>query len=120
MTIAQLSGLILICLMICLVYLTTRFVAEAHCNGRGVYHIMINAWFRGNKMYKDWIKVNYGYLVCVVVIIGLCSMVLLLIEPFRHNKMFIRPEASIFINVLLWGAIVFRDQWMYKIVGNKS
>lgn len=113
MTIAQLSGFVLICLMIWLVYLTTRFVSKASYKGRGIYFITINAWFRGNECYKEWLRSNKVYHWCILLIIALCPMILLLIEPFRENKMFIRPEATIFINIVLWFAITMRDKWFY-------
>lgn len=114
MILAQISGFILICLMIALIYVTTRFVSDVRFNGRGIYHITVNAWFRGNRMYKEWLKDNQGYHWCIVIIIALCATVLLLIEPFRNNKMFIRPEASLFISALLWFSILKRDQWFFK------
>lgn len=113
MNVAQLSGFILICLMISLVYLTTKFVSSVRFRGHGIYFITINAWFRGHKVFKDWLKDNYGYLWCIILIVSLSVTILLLIEPFRHNKMFIRPEASIFVNIFLWVSILYRDKWLY-------
>lgn len=113
MNVAQLSGFVLICLMISLVYITTKFVSGVRFKGHGIYFITINACFRGHKVFRGWLKDNYGYLWCIILIISLSATILLLIEPFRHNKMFIRPEASIFINVFLWVSILYRDKWLY-------
>lgn len=113
MSIAQFSGFVLIVLMIWLVYLTTRFVSKASYKGNGIYHLTVNAWFRNNLDYQIWLKKHRIYHWCVLLIIALCPMILLLIEPFRQNKMFIRPEATIFINIVLWFAISMRDKWFY-------
>jgi hypothetical protein len=114
MTLAQLSGFVLICLMIYLIYVTTKFVSGVRFNGRGIYFITINAWFRNNRLYKEWLKDNKGYHYCIVIVVAMCATVLLLIEPFRSNKMFIRPEASLFISALLWWSILKRDQWFFR------
>lgn len=114
MTIAQISGFILICLMIGIVYLTTRFVSGVRYEGRGIYFITINAWFRGNECYRDWLRQNTIYHWCILLVMALCPTILLLIEPFRQNKMFVRPEASIFINIALWFAILKTYQWLFK------
>lgn len=113
MNIAQISGFILICLMIRLVYLTTRFVSSASYNGNGIYHITINAWFRGNKRYREWLRKNTIYHWCILLVIALCPIIILLIEPFRQNEMVIRPEVTIFFNMALWLAILKRDRWFY-------
>lgn len=117
MIIAQLSGFILICLMIGIVYLATRFVSEAKYNGKGIYHITINAWFRDNKKYQNWLKENKVYHWCILLIIALCPTILFLIEPFRQNQMFVRPEASIWINIFLWFAVLKTYSWFFKRVG---
>ena len=114
MILAQITGFILICLMIALIYLTTRFVSDVRFNGKGIYHITVNAWFRGNKMYKEWSKENKGYYYCIAVIIGLTCTILLLIEPFSEKRMIVRPEASLFVSGLLWLAMLKRDQWFFK------
>jgi hypothetical protein len=120
MTLAQASGFVLICLMIWLIYATTRFVSQARFNGKGIYFITINAWFRKNKLYQAWLRQNKGYHYCIVVVISLCATVLVLIEPFRHNKMFMRPEETLFISALLWWSILKKDQWLYKKVGKNN
>lgn len=102
----QILGFILICQMIGLVYVASSYISTANCNGHGIYHVIINAWFRGNKRYREWLKNNRDYQWCFFLILSLCPMILLLIEPFRQNKMFIRPEASLYINVALWGALL--------------
>lgn len=114
---AQVIGFILICLMIGIVYLTARYISTARCKGHGLYHIIINAWFRGNKTYQYWIRNNKDYLWCLLLILSLCPMILLLIEPFRQNKMFIRPEASLYINIVLWGSIMGTYYWLFKKLG---
>lgn len=113
MTLAQFSGFILICQMVWLVYDTTRFVSGASYNGNGIYHITINAWFRGNPAYKRWLRRNSVYHWCILLIVALCPMILLLIEPFRHNNMFVRPEISLVINILLWMAILMTNKRLY-------
>lgn len=117
MIIAQVSGFILICLMIGIVYLATRFVSEVKYNGKGIYYITINAWFRGNKKYQYWLKENKIYHWCILLIMALCPTILLLIEPFRQNQMFVRPEASIWINIFLWFAVLKTYSWFFKRVG---
>lgn len=116
MSLAQLSGFILICLMIGIVYLATRFVSEVRFEGRGIYHITVNAWFRHNETYRYWLKHNKVYHWCILLIMALCPTILLLIEPFRQNKMFVRPEASIFINIALWFAVLKTYQWFFNKV----
>lgn len=117
MTLAQVSGFVLIGLMIGIVYLATRFVSEAKCNGKGIYHVTINAWFRGHETYQDWLRQNKIYHWCILLVIGLCFTILFLIEPFRQNKMFIRPEASIWVNILVWFAVLKTYNWFFKRVG---
>lgn len=117
MTIAQLSGFVLICLMIGIVYLATRFVSEAKFKGRGIYFITINAWFRDHKEYRKWLRDNKVYHWCILLIMALCPTILLLIEPFRQNKMFVRPEASIWINIVLWYAVFKTYNWFFKKLG---
>lgn len=114
MTQAQIFGFVLICLMIGIVYLTTKYVSAVRYRGHGLYYITVNAWFRRNQIYLDWLKENRGYHWCVVLIIALCPMILLLIEPFRENRVFERPEATIYINVVLWIAIFFTYKWLFK------
>lgn len=114
---AQITGFTLICLMIGIVFLTSRYVSTANCKGYGLYHIIINAWFRRNKTYRAWLKENRDYQWCVMLILSLVPMILLLIEPFRQNKMFIRPEASLYINVVLWGSIMATYYWLFKKLG---
>jgi len=118
MNLAQLAGFILICLMIGIVYLATRFVARAQYKGRGIYFLTINAWFRGHYEYRCWLRDNKVYHWVMLLIIALIPMILLLIEPFRQNKMFIRPEASIFINIVLWLAILKTYKWFFDRLHN--
>lgn len=120
MSLAQLSGFILICLMIGIVYLTTRFVSEARYNGKGIYFLTINAWFRGNDEYRSWLRNNKVYHWCILLVIALCPTILLLIEPFRQNKMFVRPEASIFINIMLWFAVFKTYQWLFRKINERK
>jgi hypothetical protein len=114
MTYPQMLGFILICLMIGIVFLTTRYVSSARYKGKGVYHIIINAWFRNNQCYRAWLRVNRDYQWCMILVPCLCAAILLLIEPFRENRMFIRPEESLYINLALWVAIFFTYKWLFK------
>lgn len=114
MIIPQLLGFVLVCLMIGIVYLATKYVSSARFDGHGIYHITINAWFRGNRKYQDWLSNNKDYHWCILLVISLCPMILLLIEPFRQNRMFIRPEAALYINIALFTAIFFTYKWLFK------
>lgn len=114
MTAAQILGFILISLMIGIVFLTTRYVSSARYDGRGIYHIIVNAWFRNNAKYRHWLSNNRDYQWCCVLVPALCAMILLLIEPFRENRMLIRPEESLYINIILWVAIFFTYKWLFK------
>lgn len=114
MNIAQISGFILICLMIGIVYLATKFVSQAKYRGHGIYFLTINAWFRGRSDYQEWLRENKVYHWVILLILALIPTILLLIEPFRQNKMFVRPEASIFINIFLWVAIFKTYSWFFK------
>jgi len=118
MSLAQFSGFVLICLMIGLVYLATRFVSQVRFNGYGIYHITVNAWFRRNRCYRDWLREHKEYHWCILLIMSLCPTILLLIEPFRQNKMFVRPEASLFINIALWLAIYNTYRWLFKKISD--
>lgn len=117
MTTAQVLGMILIIFMIGIVYLTTKYVASAECNGNGIYHVMVNAVFRGNSYYRDWLSKNRDYIWCMILIVALCVMILLLIEPFRENRMFIRPESTLYTNIFLWVSIFFTYRWLFKKLG---
>lgn len=117
MTEPQIAGFILICLMIGIVFLTARYISTANYNGHGIYHLMVNAYFRGNSSYRMWLSKNKDYQWCIVLILSLIPMILLLIEPFRQNKMFIRPEASLYINITLWGSIMATYYWLFKKLG---
>lgn len=114
MTLAQLSGFVLILIMIRMVYDTTRFVSGVSFMGNGIYHITVNAWFRGNYIYRQWLKNNSIYHWCILFIIALCPTILLLIEPFRENRMFERPEASLVINIILWWASYKMNRWFFR------
>lgn len=113
----QILGFILICQMIALVFVASKYISTADCNGHGVYHVIINAWFRGNKTYREWLRNNRDYQWSFLLILSLCPMILLLIEPFRQNKMFIRPEASLYINVVLWAALLGSYYSLMKKLG---
>ena len=117
MTLPQLLGFILISLMIGIVYYTAKYVSGPKLNGHGIYHITINAWFRNNLLYRKWLRENKDYHWCVLLIIALCPMILLLIEPFRQNRMFIRPESSLYVNIILWTSILFTYRWLFKKLG---
>lgn len=119
MIIAQLSGYALICLMIGIVYLATRFVSEAEYKGKSIYYITINAWFRGHCEYQDWLRSNKIYHWCILLVIALCPTILLLIEPFSQNKLFIDPETSIYVNLLLWFSVLKTYNWFFKRLHNK-
>lgn len=117
MTSAQILGIVLISFMIGIVFLTTRYVSEANCDGRGIYHVIVNAWFRKNEKYRVWLRQNRDYQWCIFLIFALCAMILLLIEPFKQNKMFIRPESTLWINIALWTSIFFTYRWLFKKLG---
>jgi len=114
MTAEQFTGYVLLCLMIGLVYLATRFVCDARYKNKGIYYITINAWFRGNKEYRSWLKYHKIYHWCILLIVGLCPTILLLIHPFSEGRMLMRPENSIYVNVLLWTGILLSYRWFFK------
>ena len=120
MTTAQLLGFILICLMITMVYYTTKYVSSVRFRGHCLYFVMVNGYIRRKPVYLEWLKRNKDYTWCVLLILSLCPMILALIEPFRNNKMFIRPEATLYINIFLWVSITLRDKWLYRKAGNKD
>jgi len=107
MSFAQMSGYILLVLMILLTFETTKFVSGARFNGRGIYFITVNAWFRGHKGYLNWLRNNRIYHWCILLIIALCPTILLLIRPFSQGHMLIRDELSPYFNVMLWFALCF-------------
>jgi len=113
MSIAQVSGFILMCLMIGIVYLATRFVSQAKYKGKGIYFVTINAWFRGHMEYRNWLRSNKIYHWLILLIIALIPTMLMLIVPFSQDRMFIRPEAGIFINTVLWFAILKTYKWFF-------
>lgn len=117
MTMFQISGFILICCMIRMVYLATRYVSGARYKQWGVYHITINAWFRGNDEYKEWLRNNKTYHWCVLLIMSLCLVILTLIDSYRRNELFIMFESSTLINVLLCISILKAQFWFVKRLG---
>lgn len=114
MSLAQVFGFILLLIMIKMVYDTTRFVSSANFQGRGIYYITINAWFRNNEVFKEWLRQNSIYHWCMLFVIALCPTILLLIPPFRENRMFERPEAIPFIGAILWYASYRMNRFFYK------
>lgn len=114
MIVPQIIGFILICLMIGIVYLATRYVSSVRYRGHGIYHITINAWLRCDKDYRRWLSENKDYHCCILLIMSLIPMILLLIEPFRQNKMFLKPETALYIQVVLWTSIFFTYKWLFK------
>lgn len=114
MIVPQIVGFIMIVLMIGIVYLATKYVSSARYRGHGIYHITINAWLRGNKGYRNWLRDNKDYHWCILLVLSLCPMILLLIEPFRQNKMFLRPEEALYVNIVLWTSIFFTYKWLFK------
>lgn len=114
MIVPQILGFVLICLMIGIVFLTTKYISGPKYKGHGIYHITINAWFRKNKEYIEWLRQNKDYHWCMILVLSLCPMILLLVEPFRQNKMFIRPESALYVNIILWTSILFTYRWLFK------
>lgn len=118
MTAEQISGYILICLMMGIVFLATRFVCGVRYNGRGIYFITINAWFRHHEAYREWLRGNKVYHWCILLVIMLCVTILFLIPPFSQGKMLVRPELSIYTNVALWLAILFTYRWFFNKINS--
>lgn len=114
MNLPQVAGFILICLMIGIVFLGTKFVSQAKYKGHGIYYLTINAFLRGNNDYREWLRNNRVYHWVSLLIISLIPTILLLIEPFSQNRMLIRPEASVFINIILWIAIFKTYKWLFN------
>lgn len=114
MSLEQFSGFILICLMIGIVFMATRFVSSVRHNGKDIYFITINAWFRGHHEYQEWLKNNTVYHWCVLLVMALCPTILFLIKPFSRGHMFVRPEMTLYTNILLWTAIFATYRWFFK------
>ena len=114
MTLFQASGFILICLMIRIVYLATRYVSEVEYDGRGIYYITVNAWFRNNYQYKEWLKNNKVYHWCILFILSLCFIILLLVDSYRRNDLFMVAETSILFNIFLCISILKAQLWFVK------
>lgn len=114
MTPEQISGYILLVLMSILAILATAFVSGAKYDGRGIYYLTINAWFRGNKEYCEWLRNNSVYHWCILLIGMLCPTILSLAPSFRAGNMIIRPELMIWLNPVLWLAILMSYRWFFK------
>lgn len=114
MTPEQFSGWILLVLMSVLAILATMFVSGPKYDGRGIYFITINAWFRGNKDYCRWLSKNTIYHWCILLVVFLCPLILSLVPSFRAGNMLFRPELLVWINPLLWTAILFSYRWFFN------
>lgn len=110
----ELIGFTLILLMMGIVFLATRFVASARLDGKNIYYITVNAVFRGNKQYQEWIKHNSVYLWCILLIASLCVTVLCLIPEFIQHRVFNKPKVSLIVSVPLWLAIYKTYLWFFK------
>lgn len=119
MTLEQLSGFILICLMIGIVFMATRFVSSVRLDGRGIYWITVNGWIRGDKRYREWMKDNPVYFWSMLLVASLCPTILFLIPPFSRGNMFVRPELMLYTNVILWSAIFATYRFFFKVTKNK-
>lgn len=110
----QFSGWILLLLMSILAVLATAFVSGPKYDGKGIYWLTVNAWFRGNKEYSRWLRDNSVYHWCCVLIAFLCPTVLSLAPSFSDGNMIVRPELMIWINPFLWLAILMSYRWFFK------
>lgn len=114
MTPEQLSGYILLVMMSVLACLAAAFVSGHKYDGRGIYYITINALFRGNKEYREWLKENTIYHWCILLILTLCPVILSLIPSFRAGNMLVRPDWMVWINPILWAAHLGSYRWFFK------
>jgi len=114
MTPEQLSGYILLVMMSVLACLAAAFVSGHKYDGRGIYYITINAWFRGNKEYLSWLRENKIYHWCILLVFTLCPTILSLIPTFRAGNMIFRPEIMTWINPILWAAHLGCYCWFFK------
>lgn len=114
MSLEQIIGYVLISAMIGIVYLATRVVSTIEYRDNGIYHITVNAWFRGNKIYKDWLSDNTIYHWLIVLILCLIVIILCLIPPFSQGKMFNRPILSLIVSVPLWISIYHTYRWLFR------
>lgn len=114
MTPEQISGYILLVLMSILAILATHFVSGKKHDGHGVYYIAVNAIFRGRIDYMEWIRNNTVYYWLSLLVIILCPTVLSLAPSFRTGNMIVRPEIMIWINPILWTAILMSYRWFFK------
>lgn len=114
MSLEQLIGYVLICLMIGIVYLATRVVSAVKYDNAGIYYLSVNAWLRGHIEYRQWLKDNTVYYWLILLIFSLIVMILCLIPPFSRGQMFNRPEIGLIISVPLWLAIQRTYVWLFK------
>lgn len=114
MTLEQISGFILLLLMAILALLATFFVSGKKYDGHDVYYLAINAIFRSRKDYRVWIRNNMVYYWCTLLVIVLCPTILSLAPAFRNGNMIVRPELMIWINPILWFAILMSYRWFFK------
>lgn len=114
MTPEQFSGWVLLVLMSVLACISVSFISSARYHGRGIYYLTVNAIFRGNKSYQNWIRNNMVYYWCSLLVICLCPVILSLVPTFRTGNMIFRPELFIWINPVLWTAILFLCRWFFN------
>ncbi len=114
MSLEQFIGYILICLMIGIIYLATRVVSSVRYDDEGIYYITINAWFRDNREYLNWLKENTIYHLLILLVVCLVIIVLCLIPPFSRGQMINRPILALFVSVPLWYIIYQTYRWLFK------
>lgn len=113
----QISGYVLLLMMSLLACLSAAFVSGAKYQGRGIYYITINGWFRGNQNYRQWLKENKIYHWCILLIMALVPTILSLAPNFRSGNMILRPEIMTWINPFLWFAHLASYRWFFKKMG---
>lgn len=97
-----------------LVFIATRFISSAECNGHGIWHITINALFRGRQDYQNYLKSNSVYLWSVLLVMTLCVMTIALVGAFSHNKIFGRPEIISWAGPIFYLSIIMCFRWFVK------
>lgn len=114
MTIYEVFGFLMIIGMMALVFVATRFVSGKKYNGKGIWHIVVNAYLRNKSHYKQWLHYNMVYLWSVLLILVLIVTILGLIGSFSHSKMFDRPKLILIVSPIVWLSIYKCYSWFVK------
>jgi len=108
-----------IILMMAVVYNVARFISTADAsrsgNGNiGLWHALVNACFRNDEYYKNWVKEYNVYYWSVLFMWCLVITILGLLGSFSNNKIFNRPEVSLIVAIPLWMSMLKCFQWYHR------